>query len=267
MTQILRLALAFSCCFLLLSSCNQPQASEILSEAQALCSENKWDEAAAKVKKLLPLGSEHPRIYALYAYIQNHRGAREEADKYYYKAYPSAADPEAAKPDPEILTMLARIHQERGEYDEAIKLLRVSQRADPDNATTIRLMMLCEIQACLLPDGRYDLKKYARNSRAVTALMGRKHLRDSAFYNLYAIKSFHTTKSKKFMINFLSLAMSQEPTPETALNLAVIYDVVMNSKTRARMFYDKFLKMTEKEGHPHRSEVEYRLEQLQGLRR
>ena len=130
-------------CTILFTSCQRPDATEALAEVEKLFEENNWEKAAYQLKSMLDLGEEHPRIYALYAYVQNRRGLNQEVEKFILKAYPTNSTP-----DPQIMAMIGRIYLERGDYPEAIKALDLAYRNDLNNPIPLRLLMLAEINNC-----------------------------------------------------------------------------------------------------------------------
>lgn len=253
--------LSLFCLSFVLFSCKQPDASEALNKVEALFEQNDWENAAYELKKMLPLGEDHPRIYALYAYVQNRRGLGQEVEKFILKANPTNSDV-----DPQIMTMIGRIYLERGEYPEAIKALDLAYRKDLDNPTPLRLLMLAEISHCKKADGSYDINKYIKSAKGLKYLMGRKQLRDQVFYNHLAIKEISKDGNKNFIMPFLQKADSLAPgNPSTTLNAAIALDIIYKSPKLARIRYAKFLKMTEGTKDPQIPEVERRLRQLQGL--
>jgi tetratricopeptide (TPR) repeat protein len=242
-------------------SCKQPDASEALAKVEALFEQNDWENAAYELKKMLPLGEDHPRIYALYAYVQNRRGLGQEVEKFILKAHPTNAEI-----DPQVMTMIGRIYLERGEYPEAIKALDLAYRNDLDNPTPLRLLMLAEISHCKKADDSYDINKYIKSAKGLKYLMGRKQLRDQVFYNHLAIKEITKDGNRNFIMPFLQKADSLAPgNPSTTLNAAIALDIIYKSPKLARIRYAKFLEMTKGSKDPQIPEVERRLRQLQGL--
>ena len=258
MTHFFRTTL-FLLSILLLASCQKKDASKILEQVQLDCQNHNWDEAAYALEGIKNLGTENPRIYAIYAYVQNKRGVTEEADKYIYKANPVNSN------DSEVLTMIPRIHIERGEFAEAIKMLNDAFRIEPDNKITLQLLMWAEFQKYTKPDGDFDLEGYSKNARAVVYMMARKHMRDAVFYNHAAVKHYMTTGDNRFIMPFLNTALKRDSSnPVTLLNLAVVYDQMFKHKSNARFYYSKYLKRTSPSD-PLRNSVEHRIQQLQGL--
>ncbi|EDM26591.1 DNA primase [Lentisphaera araneosa HTCC2155] len=243
------------------ASCQRPDATEALAEVEKLFEENNWEKAAYQLKSMLDLGEEHPRIYALYAYVQNRRGLNQEVEKFILKAYPTDSTP-----DPQIMAMIGRIYLERGDYPEAIKALDLAYRNDLNNPIPLRLLMLAEINNCRKADGSYDIEKYIKSAKGLKYLMGRKQLRDEVFYNHVAIKEITREGNKNYIMPFLQKADTLAPgNPSTTLNAAIALDTIYKVPKLARIRYAKFLKMTEGTKDPQIPAVERRLRQLQGL--
>ena len=259
MTQLFRpLFIALS--LLLFASCQKKDASLVLEQVQLHCTEHKWEEAAQALESIKKLGTENPRIYAIYAYVQNRRGLLEEADTLILKANPVNSR------DSEVLTMIARIHIERGEFKQAIKMLNSSFRIEPNNQITLQLMMWAEFQEYTQEDGSFDLEGYSKKAKAVIYMMSRKHMRDAVFYNHAAVKHFMTTKDNRFIMPFLNTALKKDSNNAvTLLNLAVVYDQMFKHKANAKTYYSRYLKKTSPSD-PLKASVEHRILQLQGLR-
>ncbi|WDE95520.1 hypothetical protein PQO03_07285 [Lentisphaera profundi] len=246
---------------LCLFSCKQPDASVSLLKIEQLFEQKDWETAAYELKKMLPLGEDHPRIYALYAYAQNRRGLAQDVEKFILKANPTNA-----QVDPQIMTMIGRIHLERGEYPDAIKALDIAYRNDLDNAIPLKLLILAEISNSKKNDGSYDIKKYVKSAKGLKYLMGRKNLRDEVFYNHVAIKEITKEGNRNFIMPFLQKAHTLDPgNPSTTLNAAIALDIIYKAPKLARIRYAKFLDMTKGTNDPQIPEVERRLRQLQGL--
>ena len=252
-TSLLLLSLIF------VASCQKRDASKILEQVQLDCIDHNWDDAAQALETIKILGTENPRIYAIYAYVQNKRGLMEEADALIHKANPVNSN------DSEVLTMISRVHIERGEFTEAIKMLNDAFRIEPNNKITLQLLMWAEFQKYTKPDGDFDLEGYSKNARAVVYMMARKHMRDAVFYNHAAVKHYMTTGDNSFIMPFLNTALKRDSSNTvTLLNLAVVYDQMFKHKANARFYYSKYLKRTSPSD-PLRNSVEHRIQQLQGL--
>ncbi len=245
----------------LLFSCKQPNALVELEKVKTQIDNNAWDEAAYELKKMLTLGEENPRIYALYAYVQNRRGLNQDVEKFILKAEPTNAEPDA-----QIKMMIGRIYSERGEYSEAIPYLDQAFRLDPQNAICLKLLMTAEINNCRLINGSYDLKKYVRSAKALRYMMGRKNLRDEVFYNHAAIAEFLSKQNKAFMMPFLKAAENENPkNSTTVLNQAILFDEFYKIPKLARLSYARFLELTKGTNDPQRAAAAKRIKQLQGL--
>ena len=251
--------LSFFSVFILLlfcASCGKKYKSlttqELLSQSLALAVDGKWQDAEDMASCVLEREPDNVPALIIEGLALDADNKRELAVGCLEKAVNKAPDNFMANHS------LGKIFLAQKKYDQALPYLKKAYELDSSEMNTV----------VLLAETMNKLKMSGASSYYAYALRNPRFKNDPAPWNQLGL-IFAGTNSKTQALNFFIKAYKADQNNHlVVLNLAVFLDKYMNKTANSKLFYERYLRLTEKNPalSDKRAEVKRRLKEITGSR-
>jgi len=239
---------------LLCVSCGKKYKSlttpELLAQSLQLAQEGKWDDSGNMASCVLEREPENIPALILAGLAFEADGKKELAVGCLEKAVKKSPGNFMA------VHTLGRLLVSQKKYDAALPCLKKAYELDPSEMNNI--VLLAEVMN--------NLKMSGAASYYALALKNPRFKNDPAPWNQLGLIFAGTASKSKALDFFIKAYKADAENHITVLNLAVFLDRYMNNTSKARPFYERYLRLTEKNPAlgEKRAEIKKRLKELTG---
>jgi len=223
---------------------------ELLSQSLATSTEGKWKDAEEMAACVLQREPDNVHALIIEGLALDADSKRELAIGYLEKAVNKAPDNFMANHS------LGRLFLAQKKYEQALPYLKKAFELNPAEMNTV----------IMLAEAMNKLKMSGASSYYACALRNPRFKNDPAPWNQLGVIFAGTNSKNKALDFFVKAYKADQSNHVVVLNLAIFLDRYMNSSSKSKPFYDKYLKLTDKNQalDMKRSEVKKRIKEIDG---